>query len=82
MNAIFMLQTETKLLDMTVLVENNDQGCANDFLPIVRSGAWADIGFRQAMEDAYVHCDNFTQDYGTKHFGGGPSGFYGVYYFS
>ncbi|XP_043687141.1 probable protein phosphatase 2C 57 isoform X2 [Telopea speciosissima] len=53
--------------------------CETEFIPIVRSGGWADIGFRQSMEDAYICVDNFTQVYGLKSFCEGPSAFYGVF---
>lgn len=50
-----------------------------DFIPIVRSGAWADIGFRSSMEDAYVCVDDFMREYSLKNFGEGPNAFYGVF---
>ena len=49
-----------------------------EYIPILRSGGWADIGIRPSMEDAFVCCDNFMQDYGLKNFGEGPGAFYGV----
>ncbi|KAG6538892.1 probable protein phosphatase 2C 57 [Zingiber officinale] len=70
--------TKTKLLDMTVEIEKGTKGCETNFLPIVRSGAWVDIGFRKTMEDTYVCWDNLMQDCGTKTFGE-PSAFYGVF---
>lgn len=72
-----MLQVKTKLMDTIVEIEKGTRVCEIDFLPTVRSGAWADIGSRKTMEDAYICCDNFMQDYGTKTFGE-PSAFYGV----
>ncbi|KAI3875045.1 hypothetical protein MKW98_019618 [Papaver atlanticum] len=51
-----------------------------EFIPIVRSGAWTDIGFRPNMEDAYICVDDFVNDYGIKNFfGKGPGAFYGVF---
>ncbi|GKV42058.1 hypothetical protein SLEP1_g49507 [Rubroshorea leprosula] len=50
-----------------------------DFIPIVRSGACADIGFRTTMEDVYLCVDNFMHHYGLKNFTNGPSAFYGVF---
>ncbi|KAJ4828262.1 hypothetical protein Tsubulata_012071 [Turnera subulata] len=52
---------------------------AADFLPIVRSGAWTDIGFRSNMEDVYICVDNFINDYGLKNVVDGPGAFYGVF---
>lgn len=60
--------------------EKSRENCGSEFLPIVRSGGWADIGFRRSMEDAYVCCDNFEHEYGYKNLGDGPSAFYGVLY--
>lgn len=52
---------------------------ATEFIPILRSGAWADIGFRASMEDVYVCADNLVHEYGVKNFEEGPSAFYGVF---
>lgn len=52
--------------------------CESEFLPIVRSGAWTDIGFRSNMEDVYVRLDDFMHHYGLQHTGEGPNAFYGV----
>ncbi|KAM2274005.1 hypothetical protein ACFX1S_043863 [Malus domestica] len=49
------------------------------FIPIVRSGAWDDIGSRPNMEDVYVCVDNFVNDYGLKNHTDGPNAFYGVF---
>ncbi|KAJ8470912.1 hypothetical protein OPV22_025255 [Ensete ventricosum] len=70
---------KTTLLDVTIEVEKSNECCETDFFPILRSGAWTDIGFRHTMEDAYVCSDNFMQDYGLQNFGEGPSAFYGVF---
>lgn len=58
--------------------EMSSENCETEFVPIVRSGGWADIGFRQSMEDVYVCCDNFMQDYGIRNFCDEPNAFYGV----
>ncbi|KAJ3691941.1 hypothetical protein LUZ60_012291 [Juncus effusus] len=50
-----------------------------DFVPVVRSGACADIGTRRNMEDVYLCCDDFSESYGVKCFDEGPSAFYGVF---
>lgn len=49
-----------------------------EFIPLLRSGAWADIGFRASMEDVYVCFDNLVHEYGVKNCEG-PSAFYGVF---
>ncbi|TVU08055.1 hypothetical protein EJB05_41440 [Eragrostis curvula] len=51
-----------------------------EFIPVIRSGGWADIGTtRRTMEDVYVCCDNFMQDFGLESTEGGPRAFYGVF---
>ncbi|KAI8547259.1 hypothetical protein RHMOL_Rhmol07G0180800 [Rhododendron molle] len=57
----------------------NIEDHAIDYLPILRSGAWGDIGFRSSMEDAYVCVDDFIHDYGLKNVSDGPNAFYGVF---
>ena len=52
--------------------------CDSEFIPIVRSGAWTDIGFRSRMEDVYVCVDDFMHHYGLQHTSDGPNAFYGV----
>uniref|UniRef100_A0A7N0U9C9 protein-serine/threonine phosphatase n=1 Tax=Kalanchoe fedtschenkoi TaxID=63787 RepID=A0A7N0U9C9_KALFE len=53
--------------------------CESDFTPVIRSGAWADIGNRKTMEDVYVCLDNFTRDYGLENSTDGPNAFYGLF---
>lgn len=50
-----------------------------EFLPIVRSGAWTDIGIRSSMEDVYVCVDDFTNQYGLERISERPNAFYGVF---
>ncbi|KAG9459393.1 hypothetical protein H6P81_003901 [Aristolochia fimbriata] len=50
-----------------------------EFVPVLRSGGWADIGFRQSMEDRYVCFDNFTHNYGIENLDEEPNAFYGVF---
>ena len=35
-----------------------------EYVPLLRSGAWADIGSRSDMEDVYVCAENMMNDYG------------------
>jgi len=62
-----------------VSAEDVTEGCQPDFLPKLRSGGCADIGFRSNMEDVYVCVDNFRQGHGLNKHIDGPSAFYGVY---
>lgn len=52
-----------------------------EFVPVVRSGAWADIGLRPTMEDVFLCVDDFMSDYGLKNLIDEPSAFYGVFSF-
>ncbi|PON57946.1 Protein phosphatase [Parasponia andersonii] len=70
---------KTKKTDVSVEAGVGAEDCPSQFFPIVRSGAWTDIGFRSTMEDAYVCADNFMQDYGLENLPDGPSAFYGVF---
>jgi hypothetical protein len=51
-----------------------------EYIPVTRSGGWADIGSRRTMEDVYICCDNFMQDFGFETTEG-PSAFYGVCFY-
>lgn len=70
---------KTKKLDISVKPNLGAENHDADFVPIVRSGAWADIGFRSSMEDVYICADNFMSDYGLKNATDGPNAFYGVF---
>ncbi|XP_059658073.1 probable protein phosphatase 2C 22 isoform X2 [Cornus florida] len=70
---------KTKTLDISIETEPQVENCETEFIPILRSGAWTDIGFRSTMEDVYVCADNFMHDYGVKNFNEGPSAFYGIF---
>ncbi|KAF5456682.1 hypothetical protein F2P56_026133, partial [Juglans regia] len=50
-----------------------------EFIPILRSGACAEVGFGEKMEDVYVCVDCFIRDNGIKSFADGPSAFYRVF---
>ncbi|KAM7459443.1 hypothetical protein LguiA_036437 [Lonicera macranthoides] len=70
---------KTKASDISVEPILSVEDFETEFIPILRSGAWTDIGFRSSMEDVYVCADNFTHDYGVKNLDEGPSAFYGVF---
>lgn len=50
----------------------------SNFIPVLRSGDWSDIGNRPYMEDAHVCIPNLTQNYGDKLSGKEIVSFYGV----
>uniref|UniRef100_A0A1D1YCC2 protein-serine/threonine phosphatase n=1 Tax=Anthurium amnicola TaxID=1678845 RepID=A0A1D1YCC2_9ARAE len=70
---------KTNASDISDEVENCSGSYQAEFVPIVRSGAWADIGYRKSMEDVYVCFDNIMHSYGLLNFGEGPNAFYGVF---
>ncbi|KAI4316279.1 hypothetical protein L6164_024274 [Bauhinia variegata] len=70
---------KTKVSDASAETGHAMEVSESEFLPKLRSGAWADIGYRSSMEDVYVCVDDFMQDYGLKNHVDGPSAFYGVF---
>lgn len=72
-------QVKTRTSDISVESELDHN---SDFIPIVRSGAWKDIGFRPSMEDVYICIDDFGSDCGLGNVVNGPNAFYGVIFFS
>ncbi|KAJ6758528.1 PROTEIN PHOSPHATASE 2C [Salix koriyanagi] len=66
--------------DISIIPQPGPENHGVDFIPIIRSGAWADIGnFRPQMEDVYICFDNFMSEYGLKNAIDGPNSFYGVF---
>ncbi|XP_030947655.1 probable protein phosphatase 2C 22 [Quercus lobata] len=70
---------KSKASDVCVEPGHGLENCESEFIPIVRSGAWADMGFRTKMEDVYVCVDNFARDYGLENFTDAPNAFYAVF---
>lgn len=64
---------------ISVLPRLNGDSSETGFIPLLRSGAWADIGSRSSMEDVYVCADNLMRDYGLSNSVESPSAFYGVF---
>ena len=73
---------KSKASDVCVEPGHVLENCESEFIPIGRSGAWADMGFRTKMEDVYVCVDNFSRDYGLENFTDAPNAFYAVFIFS
>ncbi|KAJ0029986.1 hypothetical protein Pint_12722 [Pistacia integerrima] len=70
---------KTKTVDISVEPVVGEENHETEFIPIVRSGAWADIGIRTSMEDVFLCVDNFMFNYGLKNSTDGPSAFYGMF---
>lgn len=71
-------QVKTRSSNISTEPIRNPDDSEIDFIPILRSGAWSDIGIRPSMEDVYVCADNLMLDYGVKKSNEGPNAFYGV----
>ncbi|XP_054798642.1 probable protein phosphatase 2C 22 isoform X1 [Prosopis cineraria] len=70
---------KTKVSEISAEPEPVVGDCKSVFLPNVRSGGCADIGFRSSMEDVYLCVDNFLPNYGLRNHIDGPSAFYGLF---
>ncbi|KAK8948478.1 putative protein phosphatase 2C 57 [Platanthera zijinensis] len=68
-----------KSLGFSVEPELSGKNGKPEYIPVVRSGAWTDIGNRKNMEDTFFCCDDFADEYDFKNTGNGPSAFYGVF---
>lgn len=75
-------QVRTKLSDVSLEPRAATGDHATEYLPILRSGAWADIGSRSSMEDVYVCTDNFMSHHRSTSSNEGTHAFYGVTTFS
>ncbi|PKI69140.1 hypothetical protein CRG98_010495 [Punica granatum] len=69
-------QMRTRMSDVSIEQITAAEYFESRFFPIIRSRAWADIGFRSSMEDVYVCVDNFAHDYGFENLCGGPNAVY------
>ncbi|GAB2275549.1 hypothetical protein Dimus_010306 [Dionaea muscipula] len=75
-----LVRHQSLVKEMAIPIEQlSVADCDIEFLPVVRSGAWADIGFRTTMEDVYVCLDDCMHHYGLKNICEGPKAFYGVF---
>nr|XP_016503434.1 PREDICTED: probable protein phosphatase 2C 22 isoform X1 [Nicotiana tabacum] len=72
----------TKLSDVSLEPRADTGDHATEYIPLLRSGAWADIGSRSSMEDVYVCADNFMNHYRSTSSNEGNHAFYGVIIFS
>ncbi|KAL6524153.1 hypothetical protein OROMI_031248 [Orobanche minor] len=70
---------KTKPSNISIEQRQSEDDCTIEYMPLLRSGAWADIGTRSSMEDVYVCADNLSHDYGLNSINGRPSAFYGVF---
>lgn len=69
----------TKLSDVPLEPRTTTGDHATEYLPILRSGAWADIGSRSSMEDVYVCTDNLMSHHRTASSNEGTHAFYGIF---
>ncbi|KVG37214.1 probable protein phosphatase 2C 22 isoform X1 [Cynara cardunculus var. scolymus] len=69
----------TRMSDASVEPTLNPEDYKAEFVPFIRSGAWADMGVRGSMEDVFIRADSFVHDYGGKNPIEGPGAFYAVF---
>ncbi|XP_075522550.1 putative protein phosphatase 2C 22 [Primulina tabacum] len=69
----------TRSSDIAIVQTLNGEDGETEFVPQLRSGAWADIGSRSSMEDSYACADNMMNDYGQNDGDERPRAFYGVF---
>ncbi|KAK6116870.1 hypothetical protein DH2020_049400 [Rehmannia glutinosa] len=70
---------KTRSSDISIEPRLKRDDSDTEFIPLLRSGAWADIGSRSSMEDVYVCADNLMRDYGLDSSSKRPTAFYGVF---
>lgn len=63
----------------TAVASDEERNASPDFLPILRSGEWADIGGRDYMEDTHVCIVDLAKKFGCGIVGDEAVSFYGVF---
>ena len=56
----------------------DDVNPTTDFVPIIRSGEWSDIGTRSYMEDTHICISDLAKKFGCRNLKGEAISFYGV----
>ncbi|PIN18407.1 Serine/threonine protein phosphatase [Handroanthus impetiginosus] len=69
----------TRASDISIEPRLNRDDSDTEFIPLLRSGEWADIGSRSSMEDVYVCADNLIHEYGLNNSNERPTAFYAVF---
>lgn len=75
---LFEFQSKVKVSETSIETSLALNESERDFIPVIRSGAWADMGIRKTMEDVYICVDDFMRDYGFDDSIDRPNAFYGV----
>ncbi|KAL8521930.1 hypothetical protein ACS0TY_012184 [Phlomoides rotata] len=70
---------KTRAPDISSELSLSGDDSDTEYMPLLRSGAWADIGSRSSMEDVYVCADSLMHEYGLNIASERPSAFYGVF---
>lgn len=65
-----------RICENTVAIDNINE--LRNFVPVVRSGEWSDIGSREHMEDAHVCIGDLAKKFGCHYVDGEVVSFYGV----
>ncbi|KAK9141791.1 hypothetical protein Syun_011191 [Stephania yunnanensis] len=74
---MFVLQLAS-ICESTAVVESKDDPLAN-FVPILRSGEWSDIGSRNYMEDTHICIADLAKKFGHQCLDGETVSFFGVF---
>lgn len=72
------MKTRSSISSELRLSGDDDSDTDTEYMPLLRSGAWADIGSRSSMEDVYVCSDSLIHEYGLNVSSERPNAFYGV----
>ena len=73
----FFFQLESICEEKTVALDKNTN-LSLEFLPVVRSGGWSDIGGRDYMEDTHVCISDLAKKFGCDILDEEAVSFYGV----
>jgi len=72
-------QTQLDLKTASLIPKPSIENGREQFIPIIRSGSFTDIGRRGCMEDEHICIDDLSKHLGTMFEGPKPNAFYGVY---
>lgn len=75
---ILFLNTQMERVCENTIAADFKQNKLSNFVPVIRSGEWSDIGGRQYMEDAHVCIPDLAKNFGFPSLDNEVVSFYGV----
>lgn len=72
-------QAQLDLKTASLIPKPSIENGKEQFMPIIRSGSFTNIGPRRSMEDEHICIDDLSKHLGTMFEGAKPSAFYGVF---